>query len=215
VSQQINLFNPIFLKKEKYFSALTMLQALGLIALGTALMGGYASFELSRLRPEANAVTAQLGAAQGQLAGVKAQVARQKDNALEAELQRVEAEVLALQRISRSLNQNDARNNIDGYSEYMRAFSRQIMDGIWLTGFSIGGSGSEISISGGALRPELVPAFLNRLSTEPTMHGKAFGTLEMSRPESEGAGSKASFVVFRLRSSESLAQETGRGVTIR
>ena len=31
MSQQINLFNPIFMKQKKYFSVTTMLQALGLI----------------------------------------------------------------------------------------------------------------------------------------------------------------------------------------
>jgi len=31
VSQQINLFNPIFLRKEKYFSAKTMVESLTLI----------------------------------------------------------------------------------------------------------------------------------------------------------------------------------------
>ena len=34
MSQQINLFNPLFMRKEKYFSARTMLQSLVLIALG-------------------------------------------------------------------------------------------------------------------------------------------------------------------------------------
>ena len=36
MSQQINLYNPLFLKREKYFSARTMLQALGVIALALA-----------------------------------------------------------------------------------------------------------------------------------------------------------------------------------
>jgi len=35
VSQQINLLNPAFLRQKKYFSALAMLQALALIALGS------------------------------------------------------------------------------------------------------------------------------------------------------------------------------------
>lgn len=217
MSQQINLFNPIFLKKKKYFSAVTMLEALGLIALGAALMGGYASFELSRLRPEANAVTAQLEAAQAQLAMVKAtQAARSKDSGLAAEVRRVEAEVLALQRVSHSLAQNEAHDSGAGYSEYMRAFSRQIIDGIWLTGFSIGSGGSEIALSGGAVRPELVPAYLNRLSKEPSLHRKSFDALEMTRPQAaQGGADQASFVVFRLRTSAAFPPGTGSGATPR
>jgi hypothetical protein len=34
MSQQINLFNPLFLKQKKYFSTVTMLQALGFYAYG-------------------------------------------------------------------------------------------------------------------------------------------------------------------------------------
>ena len=38
MSQQINLFNPLFMRKEKYFSARTMLQSLGLIVLGLVVL---------------------------------------------------------------------------------------------------------------------------------------------------------------------------------
>src|SRR5260221_12170219 len=49
VSQQINLFNPLFLEKKKYFSALAMTQALGLIALGMAAFYGFAFWQDGRL----------------------------------------------------------------------------------------------------------------------------------------------------------------------
>lgn len=202
MSQQINLFNPIFLTQKKYFSAVTMLQALGLILLGSILMSIYVNFQLSRLRPEAGAVTAQLDAARAQLQVVNVtQGGRQKDGNLDTQVKRAEAELFALQRITHLLDQGEA-GNASGYSEYMRAFSRQIVDGLWLTGFSIGGSNGEIDLSGGALRPELVPAYLSRLSDEPTMHKKAFETLEMTTGPSVQQ-SPEPFVTFRLQSSES------------
>jgi hypothetical protein len=42
MSQQINLYNPLFLRKQKYFSARTMLQSLGLIAVGLLALYLYA-----------------------------------------------------------------------------------------------------------------------------------------------------------------------------
>ena len=42
MSQQINLYNPIFLKQEKHFSARTMLQATGVVLLGAAGVCAYA-----------------------------------------------------------------------------------------------------------------------------------------------------------------------------
>ncbi len=72
--------------------------------------------------------------------------------------------------------------NTTGYAEYMRAFSRQIVPGLWLTGFAIHGAGSEVAIQGRALHPELVPSYLDHLKREASMHGKSFSTLEMQRP---------------------------------
>ena len=50
MSQQINLFNPIFLKQRKYFSLLTMLQALGLIVLGSLFFYGYALYQVEQFK---------------------------------------------------------------------------------------------------------------------------------------------------------------------
>ena len=50
MSQQINLFNPIFMKQRKYFSLLAMLQALGLIVAGALLFYGYAIDQVGELR---------------------------------------------------------------------------------------------------------------------------------------------------------------------
>jgi len=204
VSQQINLFNPIFLTQKKYFSAATMLQALGLILLGSGLMVAYASVQLAQMRAEANAVTAQLEAAEAQLAAINAaHGTRQKDGLLQADLRRVEAELIALERLAQSLSRGDNRQP-GGYSEYMRAFSRQIVDGVWLTGFSIRDGGNEIGLSGGALRPELLPAYLNRLGREPSMRNKSFDMLEMGAPAAAARSSAQApaFVEFRLQSSE-------------
>src|SRR5258707_13870614 len=49
MAQQINLYNPIFLQKEKHFSAVTMLQALGLMLAGIVAFYGYALSETRAL----------------------------------------------------------------------------------------------------------------------------------------------------------------------
>ena len=43
MSQQINLYNPVFLKRKKTFSAVTMLDALALLLVGVAAFYAYAS----------------------------------------------------------------------------------------------------------------------------------------------------------------------------
>lgn len=183
MSQQINLFNPIFLKQEKHFSAMTMVQGLGIILLGAIFLTAYASFQLAKLQNDKASVANQLQLAQNQLAKVTAAYAtKEKDPGLEAKLQRKQAEVQSLQQVSDLLEKGEF-GNTGGYADYMTAFARQISNGIWLTGFTIQGAGSDIAIKGNALRPELVPVYLSRLKTEAVMQGASFATLEMQLPK--------------------------------
>ena len=86
--------------------------------------------------------------------------------------------------------------------EYLRAFSRQSLDGLWLTAFTITGAG-ELEISGRALRPDLVPAYIQRLNEEEVLAGRSFARFEMSRPEMPGEKKlPAPFLEFTLATRE-------------
>jgi Tfp pilus assembly protein PilN len=188
MSQQINLFNPIFLKKKKYFSTVAMAQSLGLLVLGSVLVAGYAHLQVESLGKEAALTTMQLAEVQAQLAKVRSENAPpQKSQALENQIAKAEQEMQSLKRVFDVLQKGDI-GNTKGYSEYLRAFSRQIIDGVWLTGLSLVGAGNEIGVDGRALRPELVAAYMNRLKREPVLQGKSFGTLQMQVPHAEQAG---------------------------
>lgn len=209
MSQQINLFNPILLRRKKYFSALAMVQALALILIGSLLVAVYVNYRSSGLRSEAGKTSAQLGVALAQQARVNAEFGQRGPNpALAAELRKTDADVKALQQIF-DLLQTGAIGNTRGYSEYLRAFSRQITDGLWLTGLTIQGAGTEIALQGRTLRPDLVPAYISRLTREPVMRGKSFSMLEIQQPQPEPASSSeaggtspkaAGYVEFRLQS---------------
>ena len=183
MSQQINLFNPIFLKQKKYFSALTMVQGLGLILLGCLLLTAYAEFQLSLRTREAGASAAQLLKTKGQLITISAQFApHQSDPMLDKEIGETEADIKSVQGVFDALQSGDF-GNTKGYSGYFRAFSRQIVDGLWLTGISIYGAGHDINLSGRALNPELVPYYLTRLKRETEMKGKSFAELDIQTPK--------------------------------
>jgi len=185
MSQQINLFNPIFLKQSKYFSTVAMAQALGLMVLGLGLVSGYSSYQVTGLEKQAHATMEQLAQMESELAKLEAEFkSRQKDPVLEGKVKAVETEVQSLQKVS-DLFQKGEFGNTKGYSEYFRAFSRQISDGIWLTGLSLYGAGNEIGLQGRALQPELVPAYITRLGSETIMQGKSFATLEMKTQKME------------------------------
>jgi len=181
VSQQINLFNPIFLQQKKIFSARTMGAALLVLFVGVAAIQVYGKMRVQALQKQADAGAAQLAQKQARLTGVAAEfVPRQKSTAVEAELAEAEGQLAALRDVSGVLERGEL-GNTQGYAEYFRALARQHVDGLWLTGVNIAGAGIDIAVRGRALDPQRVPGYLNRLTTEPVMRGKAFGSLSISQ----------------------------------
>jgi Tfp pilus assembly protein PilN len=180
VSQQVNLFNPVFLQQKKIFSARTMAQALGVLALGVAAMAAYGNARVAALQKQADAGAAQLQQRQARLATVTAEFApRRQDPALEAEVKEAERQLGALREVSGVLQRGEL-GNTRGYAEYFRALARQHVDGLWLTGLAIAGAGSDIALRGRALDPAAVPGYLTRLTREPVFQGKSFGSLQMT-----------------------------------
>jgi Tfp pilus assembly protein PilN len=192
MSQQINLFNPIFLKQKKYFSAVAMLQALGGLLVGCALMAAYAQYQVNSLSRESASSTVQLKSVQNQLGQVMAEYGpKPKSQSLELQIQKAEAELNSIKKVFDILNRGDI-GNTDGYSPYFRAFARQSMEGVWLTGLNLSGAGNEIGLQGRAIKPDLLPNYINRLKTETVMQGKSFGTLEIKSPQTAPADRSAS-----------------------
>jgi Tfp pilus assembly protein PilN len=205
VSQQINLFSPIFLTQKKHFSALTMAQALGLIVLGSLAFFAYAYWQTTAITRQVADTTRRLALERARLERVAANYApRGKSQLLQQEIARLETQMGARTQVLEVLKGGEFGRTA-GFSEYFRAFARQAVDGLWLTGFNI--KGNDLEISGRALQPELVPTYLQRLQREPTMQGKTFANLEMSVPKTEPTNKGApvtppSYVEFTLLSSE-------------
>jgi hypothetical protein len=183
VSQQINLFNPIFLKQKKIFTALPMAEALGIVVAGALLLNWYAAQRVADLQREADEGKAMLAAREQRLVKANVQFApRASDPKLSAELADAQAELKALHDVS-SVLQGGALGNANGYAEYFRAFSRQNVSGLWLTGVTIGAAGNDIGVQGRAMQATLIPNYIARLTAERVMHGKTFASLDIARPD--------------------------------
>jgi Tfp pilus assembly protein PilN len=186
MSQQINLYNPIFLKQEKYFSARTMAQALGLIAAGIAALCLYAAYQTSRLDAVAAGLDKQLGAERARLIQLGEQYSpRGATRQVQAEVTRLEARVRAGEQLLASLRSGEL-GNASGFSQYLGAFARQALPGVWLTGFVIGASGDELIVQGRVLQADLVPKYLRALSREDVMRGRSVTELKLTARD-EGA----------------------------
>jgi len=200
MSQQINLFNPVFLTQKKYFSVVTMLQALGLILLGSAVFYGYAIYQVSQLSRQADEMSKRYATEQARLVNFTNEFALQHSGQmLEDELKQLEAQAKAQDNVLTTLK-SGVIGNTEGYSEFMRAFARQSINGLWLTAFDIVGDGTQMSLSGAVVNPQLVPAYIQRLGKEKVMHGKTFSTLQMQQPKKDGERLVPRYVEFSLRS---------------
>lgn len=197
MSQQINLLNPLLKKHRDYFSFMNMLQALGFVILGSMLFYGYAFYQASQLTKQFEESAQRYNAEQSRLTLFSKEFSPQQTNEMlrveEANLKKELDEQGTLIEALKS----SAGGSTTGFSEYMRAFSRQIVQGLWLTDFKIVGDGAEMSLSGAGLNPELLPVYIQQLGKEKVMQGKIFATLQITVADST---SQPGYVKFTLRS---------------
>lgn len=182
MSQQVNLYHPIFRKEEKKFSAATMLQAGIIVLTGVALMYGYAAWRTHALRMQQQDIHAQYVAALARLSEVSAKLPMRHAGArLEQDVRDLERRVEAIQAI-RMVARRDLFKGNAGYSDMLLALARQSTAGLWITGLTIRGAGDSVVLAGRTQSAELVPGYLQRLANERTLAGQQFEIFQMVRP---------------------------------
>lgn len=182
MTQQVNLYHPIFRREEKRFSAATMLQAGLVVLVSVLLMYGYTMWRTQSLRVQQQEVNAQYVAALARLNDVSGKLpSRRADPRLEQEVRDLEQRVQAVQ-VIRSTARRDLFKGSAGYSDTLVALARQSTAGLWLTGVTLSDAGDSLVLSGRTQTPELVPGYLQRLSAERTLSGQQFEIFQITRP---------------------------------
>ena len=211
MSQQINLYNPLFRPQKKYFSASTMALALLLLLLGVAVIYGSAWRLSNQIAQRAQESSRLSEATRQSLAEATVRFGRREPSKpLQEEVARMEEQDAARRHLLYLMGRGEL-GNTRGFSGYLLALSRQTMSGLWITGFRVVGTGSEMAINGRALLPQMVPEFIATLKREPLLAGQTFSTLDMKLPPAEPtvSGKTASvpgYIEFSLSSAESAAK---------
>lgn len=178
----ISLYNPLLLKQENHFPAHTMVQSLGIIMLITLLFYGYGWYHIIDMKKHAAQSSALHASTQAQLTQLIATSgSHTTSKILENEVAQSDTQIKARRQVLDLMKKGDL-GNTQGFSEYLRALSRQTTDGLWITRFQMSGAGDDMTISGRTLRPDQVPVFIHHLKQEKVMTGKTFETLEMHTP---------------------------------
>ena len=184
MSQNINLFNPALRKQALVFSLKALAACFTVTLLAFFAFHAYFAEQVTGLAEEQRSAEAVLKAQRGHSEKLKGEsAARKADSQLDAEIARLEGELKQARESMDSLR-GGAIGTQEGFAEYLRAFSRQSLSGLWLTGLTIGGGG-EIEIRGRVLSPELVPSYIQRLNKEKVLAGRTFAKLEMGQPKAE------------------------------
>jgi hypothetical protein len=214
MSQQINLYSPLFRKQKKVFSAVAIAQALGLVVLFIAVFYFYVAGQTSLLEIRAVDSARQLKAdlerlkvsASSESPEARARTLGERKRKLEAALAERAHALQAME--------SGAPGRTEGYASILRAFARLSMEGVWLTRVRFSDESGEASITGRALRPGLVPVYLERLRSEERLRGQEFASLEITRQaapaaqgESKAAPQAGSLVEFVLSTKELQARK--------
>jgi hypothetical protein len=215
LSQQINLYSPLFRKQKKVFSAVAIAQAIGLVVLVIAVFYFYVAGQTSLLEIRAVDSGRQL---QSDLERLKVSASRESPEAraktLSERKSKLEAVLAERAQALQAMESGAAPGRTEGYASVLRALARLSMDGVWLTRVRFSDESGVASIAGRALRAGLIPVYLERLRAEERLRGREFASLEITRQaapaaqgESAAAPQAGSFVEFVLSTKEAEARK--------
>ena len=179
--QQVNLYQPIFKQQRQPFSAGVMAVNIGIAALLMLAATLYAMYQLHDLEKGTVALEQQKQQLQLQLDAVKARLKPRKLNQLlVAQKDKMATDLKDARRLSRLLA-SEIEDQGRPYSVYFRGLAESSIDGLWLEQLKISQGGELLSLSGSALRPELVPRLLQSLKDKEAFAGHSFGEVQMLR----------------------------------
>lgn len=179
--QQVNLYQADFRKEKKPFSAQNLLQVV--VVLAVLLTAGYAFsyWQLTLSHQELASLQQQKQLAEQRLVELrKTHPPLAKNPRLTQDIERYQQWVNVRQQAINVLSEKRF-GNTEGFASYFTGLAKQRLDGVWLTELSFNEGGRKLGMQGSALKPELVPQFLQRLSNEDVFTGTRFRSFVMNR----------------------------------
>ncbi len=183
--QQINMYQPVFRRQRKIFSAATLLMILvmatvlllgvhlharwtlhGLQRTSADLTGNYRQLDARLVALEADSGSAAIAAAGNGIATLQEQISER---------------TALLERIDRL-----AIDTAGGFGEIFETLARQDVPGLWLTAVELDQNGNT-EIRGTTLDPKLVPRYLQLMTQQPRLAMLNNGTVSMTRPQPDQA----------------------------
>lgn len=188
MTQQINLYQPMFRKQRVVFSARTTLAlALGFVALLLAwwLLAGHQVDRLADQLAEQRKLEQRLS---DRIARLRDELEdRTADPALVDAVERLRTRADSLRRSERLMRDRMPAERAR-ISERLVALDEAHPSGLWLTAVAFGQRGNEVAFAGRVLGASLVPSYLERIGQQEVFRGAAFRHLVLESGEDELPG---------------------------
>ncbi|OEU62118.1 MAG: hypothetical protein BA870_03085 [Desulfuromonadales bacterium C00003094] len=201
MTQQINLYQSAVFIRTSPFAARRLLLAVT-VGVGLLLLGyGVARWQLWRTTGHLADLTAQEQAAQQRIVDLQQSYpVKAYSETLARQVTQLRAEKAARLPLL-TLLVDHSPDEFPGFSEHLQGLAREDLAGVWLRDVVLADGGHSLVLQGSALRAELVPRYVKRLSRQPSFAGLEFASLVMSRSED-----RKEAVDFVLRSTVEEAQ---------
>ena len=179
IYQQINMYQPVFRRQRKIFSAATLLKITAVTLVLLLALYVQARWKLHGLQRTSDNLTLnyrQLDARLGKLeASGKTTVGTPPGEDIVTLQEQVSKRRVLLERIDR-LSVDTAA----GFGDIFEALARQDVPGLWLTGVRLD-QGGNIEIRGATLDPGLVPRYLQLMAQQTRLAVLNNGTVNLTR----------------------------------
>lgn len=180
--QHLNLYTQLDRATEPPFSARQQVTIVGLaivlmliVFVVSVVDKNSAANELQRLQAEQELIDQSVQELQNQKTRLE------KNEALDKKIATLENEINFRYQLLESIGTGD-KSAKGGFSTHLQSLARQHVDGMWFTEIRLLEGGNELALSGQTRRPEFVPRYLQKLSSEAAFTGHQFRVLRLNTP---------------------------------
>lgn len=179
--QQINLYQPVFRRQRKVFSAVTLLQISGVVAM--LLLGFYlhARWTLHSLDTTVASLSTQYQLLETQLGYLEQDSAGGLD--VGAEVEQLQQNLDRREALLENFARLDFRDST-AFGEFFETLARRTQPGLWLTGINLTEDG-DTELRGSTLDPTLVPRYLQAMPNQPRFIALHQGSIHLTRTDPE------------------------------
>jgi Tfp pilus assembly protein PilN len=188
VSQQVNLYQPIFRKQKIIFSARTIAFITAGLLLLLVIWGLVVGQRINQLETEYQRQVAAEQRAVEQLTELQRNRPPPTDtSALEADIEALRQRAQELRASLSSVQQHRPVSQTQ-LPERLDALARQVPRGLWLTRLTMTEPDRGLTIEGRALSSGIVPNYIEGLSSEPLIIGTGFKQVQVQKSTDDKPG---------------------------